>query len=258
MGFRDSTEVVKYIGGIFETAFEDAEIQTKLVASGLVFAFDFYRSGSDRGRRRGEQRSMTPSRGTPEPMATMKMPADTGNAYWQGKVNLPAGDGQEDRRWGNVASLLKLARSARSCSVYINLKMTAAVTSWSGPGPTAVMARSGLRPHPHRRSIDRTTTDRRTNGCFQEFCTPLRIGSPAIIMAGQWPESPPTENWRIVQRHSPGQSHDQGSAQGRCDRGLSDNSAGSWRSTGPQSVRACTSPRSTGVSRSAALYRRRQ
>ena len=41
MGFKDSAEVTKYIGGIFETAFDDAEIGPKLVDTGLVVAFDF-------------------------------------------------------------------------------------------------------------------------------------------------------------------------------------------------------------------------
>ena len=41
MGFKDAAEVRKYIGGIFETAFDDAEIGPKLVDTGLVVAFDF-------------------------------------------------------------------------------------------------------------------------------------------------------------------------------------------------------------------------
>ena len=41
MGFKDAAEVTKYIGGIFETAFGDAEIGPKLVDTGLVVAFDF-------------------------------------------------------------------------------------------------------------------------------------------------------------------------------------------------------------------------
>jgi putative sterol carrier protein len=48
--------------------------------------------------------------GGPAPTATMSMTADTGNAYWQGKVNLPLAMAKKkikvDR---NVGSLLKLA-----------------------------------------------------------------------------------------------------------------------------------------------------
>ena len=40
----------------------------------------------------------------------MKMSADTGNAYWQGKVNLPLAMAKKKIKVdGNVASLLKLA-----------------------------------------------------------------------------------------------------------------------------------------------------
>jgi hypothetical protein len=40
----------------------------------------------------------------------MAMTADTGNAYWQGKVNLPLAMAKKKIRVeGNVASLLKLA-----------------------------------------------------------------------------------------------------------------------------------------------------
>lgn len=44
------------------------------------------------------------------PGATMFMTADTGNAYWQGKVNLPLAMAKKKIKVeGNVASLLKLA-----------------------------------------------------------------------------------------------------------------------------------------------------
>ena len=39
--FINSAEVTKYIGGIFDTAFDDPEIGPKLVDTGLVVAFDF-------------------------------------------------------------------------------------------------------------------------------------------------------------------------------------------------------------------------
>jgi hypothetical protein len=109
MGFNNSEEVTKYIGGIFEEAFGDPEIGPKLVDTGLIVAFDFSEpdaivvvdmpnkvvtSGSD---------GATPS-------ATMTMTADVGNAYWQGKVNLPMAMAKRKVKVdGNVASLLKLA-----------------------------------------------------------------------------------------------------------------------------------------------------
>ena len=122
MGFRDSTEVVKYIGGIFKTAFEDAEIGPKLVASGLVFAFDFTDPGAIVVVDAVNKKVYDAFEGNPEPMATMKMPADTGNAYWQGKVNLPLAMAKKKIAVeGNVASLLKLAPLGKKLfPVYIN------------------------------------------------------------------------------------------------------------------------------------------
>ncbi|MDT5182808.1 MAG: hypothetical protein QOJ20_3916 [Mycobacterium sp.] len=109
MGFHDSAEVTKYIGGIFETAFADPEIGPKLVETGLVVAFDFTEPEAlvvvDMPNKvvSGEHNGQSPS-------ATMAMTADTGNAYWQGKVNLPMAMAKRKVKVdGNVASLLKLA-----------------------------------------------------------------------------------------------------------------------------------------------------
>lgn len=110
MGFANSAEVTNYIGGIFETAFEDDEIGPKLVDTGLVVAFDFTDPEAlvvidmaDKSVREGLA-------GGPAPTATMSMTADTGNAYWQGKLNLPLAMAKKKIKVdGNVGSLLKLA-----------------------------------------------------------------------------------------------------------------------------------------------------
>lgn len=110
MAFKDSAEVTRYIGGIFETAFADPEIGPKLVDTGLVVAFDFTEPAAvvvidmaNKSVREGFE-------GGPAATATMSMTADTGNAYWQGKVNLPLAMAKKKIRVeGNVASLLKLA-----------------------------------------------------------------------------------------------------------------------------------------------------
>jgi len=110
MGFTDSAEVTKYIGGIFETAFDDPEIGPKLVATGLVVAFDFTDPEAlvviDMANK--SVREGLP--GGAAPTATMAMTSETGNAYWQGKVNLPLAMAKKKIKVeGNVASLLKLA-----------------------------------------------------------------------------------------------------------------------------------------------------
>lgn len=110
MGFTDSAEVAKYIGGIFETAFVDPEIGPKLVATGLVVAFDFTDPAAVVVIDMANKSVREGVAGGPAPTATMFMTADTGNAYWQGKVNLPLAMAKKKITVeGNIASLLKLA-----------------------------------------------------------------------------------------------------------------------------------------------------
>ncbi|MDX1875090.1 SCP2 sterol-binding domain-containing protein [Mycolicibacterium sp. 120266] len=110
MGFASSAEVTKYIGGIFEAAFDDPEIGPKLEATGLVVAFDFTEPEAIVVIDMPHKAVREGLGGGPAPLATMAMTADTGNAYWQGKVNLPLAMAKKKIRVdGNVASLLKLA-----------------------------------------------------------------------------------------------------------------------------------------------------
>jgi putative sterol carrier protein len=110
MGFNDSDEVTKYIGGIFETAFDDPEIGPKLIGTGLVVAFDFTEPDAVVVIDMPNKAVSNGLAGGPSPSATMAMTADVGNAYWQGKVNLPLAMAKKKVKVeGNVASLLKLA-----------------------------------------------------------------------------------------------------------------------------------------------------
>jgi hypothetical protein len=110
MGFTNSAEVAKYIGGIFEAAFADPEIGPKLVDTGLVIAFDFTEPEAVVLIDMANKSVHEGLAAGPAPVATMSMTADTGNAYWQGKVNLPLAMAKKKIKVdGNVASLLKLA-----------------------------------------------------------------------------------------------------------------------------------------------------
>lgn len=110
MGFANSAEVTKYIGGIFEAAFNDEEIGPKLAGTGLVVAFDFTDPEAVVVIDMVNQSVREGLAGGPAPVATMSMTADTGNAYWQGKVNLPLAMAKKKIKVeGNVASLLKIA-----------------------------------------------------------------------------------------------------------------------------------------------------
>lgn len=108
-GFSTSDEVRRYLGGIFETAFADAELGPKLTATGLVVKLVYtdpdasivIDTPSRQVRLAGEDDKTD---------ATMTMTSDTGNEYWQGKVNLTfaiaRGKVKVD---GQIAKLLKLA-----------------------------------------------------------------------------------------------------------------------------------------------------
>jgi putative sterol carrier protein len=110
MGFKDSAEVATYIGGIFEAAFDDPEIGPKLVDTGLVIAFDFTDPEAVVVIDMANKAVREGLAGGTAPTATMSMTAETGNAYWQGKVNLPLAMAKKKIKVeGNVASLLKLA-----------------------------------------------------------------------------------------------------------------------------------------------------
>jgi len=109
MGFKDAADVRKYIGGIFEAAFADPEIGPKLKGTGIVLKFAFTDPDSTVIINTPDGTVSDGSDGI-EPTATMKMTSETGNAYWQGKVNLPLAMAKSKIKVeGNVASLLKLA-----------------------------------------------------------------------------------------------------------------------------------------------------
>lgn len=99
MSFKDAVEVHKYLGGVFEVAFADPEIGPKLRATGIVLKTIY--SAPDAiiliDTTTGE---VTEGELDSACTASMAMTADTGNAYWQGKVNLPLAMAKKARsRW---------------------------------------------------------------------------------------------------------------------------------------------------------------
>ena len=109
MGFSDPSEVRKYLGGIFETAFADAEIGPKLKATGIVLKTVYSDPDAILIIDATSGTVYEGDESTPA-SAAMRMLADTGNGYWQGKVNLPLAMAKSKIKVeGNVASLLKLA-----------------------------------------------------------------------------------------------------------------------------------------------------
>lgn len=109
MAFKDADEVRRYIGGVFRAGFDDPEVGPKMVATGIVVKFEFSDPEADLVVDMGKQQ-IGDGAGMAAPSATMKMTADLGSAYWQGKVNLPLSMARGKIKVdGNVASLLKLA-----------------------------------------------------------------------------------------------------------------------------------------------------
>ncbi len=109
MAFKDADEVRRYIGGVFQAGFDDPEVGPKMVATGIVVKFEFSEPETDLVIDMGKQ-EIGDGTGMAAPSATMKMSADLGSAYWQGKVNLPLSMARGKIKVdGNVASLLKLA-----------------------------------------------------------------------------------------------------------------------------------------------------
>ena len=109
MRFHDSADVHKYIGGIFREAFENDEVGPKLRASGIVLHFRFSEPDTEMIVDTTNS-TVTHDVGPSQPTAVFSTSADTGNAYWQGKVNLPLAMAKGTIKIeGNVAGLLKLA-----------------------------------------------------------------------------------------------------------------------------------------------------
>lgn len=109
MGFTDAAEVRRYLGGIFETAFDDPELGPRLKDTGIILKTVY--TDPDAIVIIDTVEGVV-SEGTPdsESTAEMSMSADTGNAYWQGRVNLPLAMAKgQITVSGNVAGLLKLA-----------------------------------------------------------------------------------------------------------------------------------------------------
>jgi hypothetical protein len=109
MGFKDADEVRHYIGSVFQAGFDDPELGPRLQATGIVVKFAFTEPETDLVVDMGKK-EIGDGAGMAEPAATMRMTADLGSAYWQGKVNLPLSMARGRIKVdGNVANLLKIA-----------------------------------------------------------------------------------------------------------------------------------------------------
>ncbi|OBC05147.1 sterol carrier protein [Gordonia sp. 852002-50816_SCH5313054-c] len=109
MAFANADEVEKYLGGIFQDAFADPELGPKLRATGAKLQTTYSDPEVSLIVDLGNA-TVSRADGASVDAAEMKMSADTGNAYWQGKVNLPLAMAKgKVKVSGDITSLLKLA-----------------------------------------------------------------------------------------------------------------------------------------------------
>ncbi|MEO3788386.1 SCP2 sterol-binding domain-containing protein [Actinocorallia sp. B10E7] len=110
MSLQSREEVRTYLGGVFETAFADPELASKLKETGLVLQFDY---SDPETVITVDTASGSVVLGTIDgrsPAATLSMTAGVANRYWQGKVSLPLAMAKgQIKVAGNVAGLLKIA-----------------------------------------------------------------------------------------------------------------------------------------------------
>ncbi|HEY2192644.1 MAG TPA: SCP2 sterol-binding domain-containing protein [Actinomycetospora sp.] len=108
--FTDSTEVDRYIGGVFRAADDHAESGPKLRASG-IFLKVFYTDPATEMNVVMREPAIDVSLGETEekPDITLMMKADTGDKFWRGEYNLAVGLAKgEVKAKGPVNKILKL------------------------------------------------------------------------------------------------------------------------------------------------------
>lgn len=108
-GFANEDEMYKYIGGIFQMAFEDPELGPKLKATNLVWSNQCTEPDAVVTVDAANGKVYRGQEG-PEPLAVFVMTTETANGYWQGKVNLPFAMARgKVKVTGDVAKVLALA-----------------------------------------------------------------------------------------------------------------------------------------------------
>lgn len=111
--FKNDAEVYKYIGGVFERGLADPEIGPKLSASGVVLQINYTDPDATvtvdlpNGKVFAGATAIKPD-------IELFMSADTGNGFWQGKVNLSVAMAKgQVRAKGPVQKILKLVPTAK-------------------------------------------------------------------------------------------------------------------------------------------------
>lgn len=106
--FKDENEVHQYLGGIFEKAMADQHLSDELASSGVVLRITYTDPDSAITIDLPNKQVYTGACDL-EPGVELFMPADLGNRFWLGKVNLPVAMAKgQVRAKGPVPKVLKL------------------------------------------------------------------------------------------------------------------------------------------------------
>lgn len=113
--FQDENEVYRYLGGIFERAFEDAEVGPKLKKADLGLRVDYQDPDSTLFVDMGDGDVLTGSEAASKDWdVALGMKADDGHEFWLGNLNFTVAMTKgQIRTKGPVKELLKLLPLAR-------------------------------------------------------------------------------------------------------------------------------------------------
>lgn len=113
--YSDSTDLRKFVGGIFEKAYENPDLGPKLQATGAVLMVECTDPNCTVVLDMPNKAVYTTAEeGGVIPNATLKMDTDTANRFWQGKVNmtLAMAKGQVKAE-GAIMKVLKLVPNTK-------------------------------------------------------------------------------------------------------------------------------------------------
>jgi hypothetical protein len=122
-GYTNTTDLFDYVGGIFDTAYKDADLGPKLSATGAVLLVQCHDPECQVVLDMPAQKAYPSVSDSPNPPnATLKMSTDTANRFWQGKVNMTLAMAKgEVKAEGAIMKVLKLVPSTKSLyPIYID------------------------------------------------------------------------------------------------------------------------------------------
>ena len=123
-GFTSDQDLVTFIGGIFEKAYEDPDLGPKLAKSGAVILIKCTEPVSEVVLDLPDQKVYPSAAACPAPTnVTMRMTTDVANRFWQGKVNFSIAMAKGDvKTEGAIKKVVRLARHVEKLfPIYVDL-----------------------------------------------------------------------------------------------------------------------------------------